>query len=79
MRGVRYELPAGGASPPHTHSRPYVVIAATPMNLRMTSPEGRAMEHSIRAGDFHWVDTAVTHTLVNAGAEKAVLVEIELK
>jgi quercetin dioxygenase-like cupin family protein len=79
LRVYRYELPPGGASPQHTHSRPYVIIAATPMNLRMTSPDGRAMEHSIQAGDLHWVDSSVTHTLVNAGAEKAVLVEIELK
>jgi beta-alanine degradation protein BauB len=79
MRVYRYELAPGGSSPPHTHSRPYVIIAATPMNLRMTSPDGRAMEHSILAGDLYWVDAAVTHTLVNAGAERGVLVEIELK
>jgi len=80
MRVYRYELaPGGGASPQHSHSRPYVIVAATPMNLRMTSPDGRSMEHPIQAGDMHWVDTAVTHTLINEGAEKAVIVEMELK
>src|SRR5215472_13360736 len=80
MRVYRYELsPGGGASPQHTHSRPYVIIAATPMNLRMTSPDGRSMEHPIQAGDLHWVEAPVTHTLVNQGTERAVLVEIELK
>jgi quercetin dioxygenase-like cupin family protein len=80
MRVYRYELAAGGgSSPQHTHARPYVVIAATPMNLRMTSPDGRSMEHPIQAGDLHWVDAAVTHTLINQGAEKAVIVEMELK
>ena len=79
MRVYRYELAPGGASPQHMHSRPYVVIAATPMNLRMTSPDGRSMEHPIQAGDLHWVDAAVTHTLMNQGAEKAVIVEMELK
>ena len=33
----------------------------------------------VKAGDFHWVDTAVTHTLVNEGKEKGILVEFELK
>jgi quercetin dioxygenase-like cupin family protein len=79
MRVYRYELDVGGASPQHTHSRPYVIIAATPMNLRMTSPDGRSMEHPIQAGDLHWVDVPVTHTLANAGSEKAVIVEMELK
>ena len=79
MRVYRYELAPGGASPQHMHSRPYVIIAATPMSLRMTSPDGRSMEHPIQAGDLHWVDAAVTHTLINGGAENAVIVEMELK
>ena len=80
MRVYRYELsPGGGASPQHTHSRPYVIVAATGMTLRMTSPDGQAMEHPIRAGDLHWVDVPVTHTLINQGDEKGVLVELELK
>jgi quercetin dioxygenase-like cupin family protein len=80
MRVYRYELAAGGgASAQHTHARPYVVVAATPMNLRMTSPDGRSMEHPIQAGDLHWVDSPVTHTLINTGTENAVIVEVELK
>ena len=79
MRVYRYELAPGGASPAHTHSRPYVIIAATDMDLKMTSPDGRSMEHPIKAGDLHWVEPPVTHTLVNAGTATAVLVEIELK
>ena len=80
MRVYRWELPAGGgASAQHTHARPYVVVAATPMSLRMTSPDGRSMEHPIQAGDLHWVDSPVTHTLINTGTENAVIVEVELK
>jgi mannose-6-phosphate isomerase-like protein (cupin superfamily) len=45
----------------------------------MTSPDGRSMEHPIKSGDMHWVDTEVTHSLGNAGGEKAVMVEFELK
>lgn len=79
MRIYRYDLAPGATSPTHTHKRPYLIIAATDTNLRMTSPDGRSMEHPIKAGDMHWVDTEVTHSLANVGAEKAVMVEFELK
>ena len=79
MRVYRYELAAGASGERHTHTRPYLLVAATDVNLRMTSPDGRSFEHLVKAGDMHWVDSEVTHTLVNAGTEKAVLVEIELK
>ncbi len=79
MRVYRYELGPGTGSAQHTHARPYLLVAATDMNLRMSSPDGRSMAHPVKAGDFHWVETAVTHTLVNEGPERAVLVEFELK
>jgi quercetin dioxygenase-like cupin family protein len=79
MRVYRYELAPGAASAMHTHARPYLLVAATGMNLRMTSPDGVAMTHPVEAGDLHWVDAAVTHTLVNEGRETGVLVEVELK
>ena len=80
MRVYRYELgPNGGASAVHSHTRPYLLVAATDVDLRMTSPDGAAMDHPVKAGDLHWVDSRVTHTLVNRGATKGVLVEFELK
>ena len=79
MRVYRYELAPGAASASHTHARPYLLVGATDMNLRMTSPDGRSMAHPVKAGDLHWVAAAVTHTLVNDGPDKGVLVEIELK
>jgi quercetin dioxygenase-like cupin family protein len=79
MRAYRYELAPGAASAQHTHARPYLIVAATDMGLRMTSPGGAAMAHRVKAGDVHWVDTAVTHVLSNDGPETGVLVEIELK
>jgi quercetin dioxygenase-like cupin family protein len=79
MRVYRYELGPGGRSDPHTHARPYLLVAATDMNLRMMSPEGESMAHPVKAGDCHWVEAAVTHTLINEGREKGVLVEFELK
>jgi quercetin dioxygenase-like cupin family protein len=79
MRVYRYELGPGAGSAQHTHTRPYLLVAATDMNLRMTSPEGRSMAHPVKAGDLHWVEAPVTHTLINEGREKGVLVEFELK
>ncbi len=79
MRVYRYELEPGARSAPHTHARPYLLVAATDMNLRAALPEGGSVAHLVKAGDLHWVETAVTHTLINEGREKSVVVEFELK
>ena len=79
MRVYRYELAQGAASPQHTHERPYLVVAATDLRLRMTSPDGASMAHPIEAGDLHWVEAKVTHALINEGAERGVIVEFEVK
>jgi quercetin dioxygenase-like cupin family protein len=79
MRAYRYELAPGASSPQHTHERPYLIVSATAMELRMTAPDGQASTHPVKAGDLHWVDQEVTHTLTNAGKETGVIVEVELK
>ncbi len=79
MRGYRYELAPGASTAPHTHARPYVLVAATDMELRTVGPDGSAIDRSVKAGDLHWVDSRVTHVLTNRGSQKGVLVEIELK
>ena len=78
-RAYRWALGPGASSPEHTHERPYLVIAATPMQLLMKAPDGTSMEHPVKAGDLHWVDTRVTHVLTNRGTEAGVLVEVELR
>lgn len=78
-RVYKWTLAPGASTPMHTHTRPYLILAATPMLLKMTAPDGGSMTHEIKAGDFHWVDTKVTHTLTNAGSAAGEIVEIELK
>jgi len=78
-RVYRWPLAPGASTPQHSHERPYLIVAATPMQLRMTAPDGNAMDHAVKAGDFHWVDTKATHVLTNRGSEPGVIVEVELK
>jgi len=78
-RVYNWTLAPGAATPLHTHERPYVILAVTPFQLKMTGPDGSSMTHEVKAGDFHWVDTKVTHTLANAGIAPGQIVEIELK
>jgi uncharacterized cupin superfamily protein len=80
-RIYRWALPPGASSPQHVHERPYLIIAATPMQLRMAAPDGATIEHAVQAGDFHWIDGTVnvTHTLTNPGPEPGIIVEVELK
>jgi len=78
-RVYRWTLAPGAVSTMHTHERPYLIIASTPMMLKMTSPDGKSFTHEIKAGDFHWVDSKVTHTLANEGTTEGQIVEVELK
>jgi quercetin dioxygenase-like cupin family protein len=78
-RAYRWALAPGASTPRHTHERPYLIVAATPMRLSMTSPDGASMQHPVKAGDLHWIDGRVTHVLTNAGTEPGVIVEVELK
>jgi hypothetical protein len=48
VRLYRYELAAGESSPQDTHKRPYLMVAATDVNLRITSSAGGSMEHSLK-------------------------------
>jgi quercetin dioxygenase-like cupin family protein len=78
-RAYYWRLAPGAKTPEHTHHRPYLIVAATPMKLKMTAPDGQALTHEIKAGDFHWVDVEVTHTLTNDGTTPGEIVEFELK
>jgi mannose-6-phosphate isomerase-like protein (cupin superfamily) len=49
------------------------------MQLKMTAPDGQSRAETVKAGDFHWVDAQVTHTLSNEGTTAGTIVELELK
>jgi len=78
-RIYNWVLAPGAATAMHTHARPYLIVAVTGFTLKMTSPDGQSLTHKIKRGDFHWVDTKVTHTLANASTTAGQIVEIELK
>jgi quercetin dioxygenase-like cupin family protein len=78
-RVYKWVLAPGSSSEPHTHTRPYLIMAVTPFKLTMTTPDGKSLTHEIKPGDVHWVDAKVTHTLTNSGTTEGQIVEIELK
>ena len=78
-RPAKWELAPGASSSMHTHAGHYLIIAATPMQLLMKGPEGASMEHPVKAGDFHWVDSSVTHMLTNKGQKPGIIVEVEIR
>ncbi len=79
MRLYSYELKAGEVTAEHTHARPFLHVTVTDSKLRMTAADGSSKETTVKAGDMKWVDSAVTHTIMNRGSEKAIVVEFELK
>ena len=78
-RVYKWTLAPGATSAMHAHERPYLVISATPVMLKMTDPEGKSSTHEVKTGDIHWVDAKVTHSLANEGTTVGTIVEIELK
>ncbi len=78
-RIYNWVLAPGSASAMHTHACPYLILAVSGFTLKMTAPDGQSATHEIKRGDFHWVDTKVTHTLSNAGKAEGQILEIELK
>jgi quercetin dioxygenase-like cupin family protein len=79
FRAYRWELAPEASTPEHVHDRPYLIIAVSKMQLAMTGPSGAIMEHPIKAGDFHWIDQKVTHSLTNKGKESGAIIEVELR
>ena len=78
-RVYKWTLAPGSTSAMHTHERPYLIISATSLMLKMTDPEGKSFTHEVKAGDVHWVDAKVTHSLANEGTTAGQIIEIELK
>jgi len=78
-RVYNWPLAPGATTPVHTHSRPYVIISISAFNLKMSSPDGQSAGHPVSAGDFHFVDVKITHTLSNPGTTPGQIVEVELK
>ena len=78
-RVYKWVLAPRQVSAMHTHERPYLIIAATAMQLKMKAPDGTVLEETVKAGNFHWIDAKVTHSLANEGTTPGELVEIEMK
>jgi len=78
-RAYHWSLAPGAKTPEHMHKRPYLIVAATPMQLNMSAPDGQVMTHEVKAGDVHWVDSTVTHVLANKSQTDGEIIELELK
>lgn len=79
VRVYRWDIAPAKSTAMHTHTRPYLIVAVTPMQLRMTAPDGKSGSEAVQAGDFHWVNVPVTHSLANDGTAGGQIVEFELK
>jgi hypothetical protein len=78
-RVYKWSLAAGGATTPHSHENPYVLLAVTSLRLKTTAPDGSSTIEDVTAGDCRWVDSKAAHTLMNAGSAEGQIVEIEMK
>jgi len=79
MRVYRFELEPGERSAEHTHTRPYLRVAATEIDLETSEPGRAGRRDRLEVGAFEWVEARVVHTLTNAGNRKGIVVEFELR
>lgn len=79
VRVYKWEIAPAKPTAMHTHTRPYLIVAVTPMQLKMTEPDGQSRSEAVKAGDFHWVNVPTTHSLTNEGTGDGQIVEFELK
>ncbi len=79
MRAYRYDIAPGTTTAQHIHSRPFVLVAVTDINLGTISPNHSTPNRLLKAGDIQWISSKVTHSLANRGTAKAIMVEFELK
>lgn len=78
MRVYRYDLGPGARAAEHTHIRPYLLVAATPIRLE-TSGSGGLRTEALKPGDLRWFTGTATHTLGNGGTGPGIVVEFELR
>ncbi len=78
IRVYRYELGPEAGAAEHTHTRPYLIVAATPIRLE-TSGSGGPRTEVLEPGDFRWFTGTMTHRLGNQGTGPAIVVEFELR
>jgi quercetin dioxygenase-like cupin family protein len=79
VRVYKWVVAPGSSTAMHTHTRPCLIVAVTPMQLKMTAPDGQSRTEQVKSGDFHWVNVPVTHALGNEGSAEGQIVEFELK
>jgi quercetin dioxygenase-like cupin family protein len=77
VRVSEIELQPHAMIPKHTHKTPHVVVAVTGVDLE-SRIEGKPPKHAkLQPGEAAWVESGITHTVMNAGAKNAKFVTIE--
>ena len=77
IRVVEFHFKPGEKEPMHSHSRGFV-YSLEDAKLRISFPDGRSEELSVKAGEARWRDK-VTHAAENIGTTQARTLAVELK
>ena len=76
-RVLEARLKPGERTGMHSHPRSVVYFLAD-ARVRVTYPDGRSEERSVRAGDARWMEP-VTHAVENIGTTEFHEIHVELK
>ncbi|MGH9545924.1 MAG: hypothetical protein ACRD23_11985 [Terriglobales bacterium] len=78
-RASELQLQPGGVLPRHHYVGPSLVVAVTDVDLRNEVGGKAASSVQLKAGDVAWEKGGFTHTLTNAGKQKAKLITVEFQ
>ncbi len=78
VRVVEYRLKPGQREPMHTHLAGVAYVIG-PAKLRTTFADGASVDGTLGAGDVHWREQNVVHSVENIGNTEAHALIVELK
>ena len=79
VRVTEFCFAPGAETTAHVHQWDYVVVPQTDGDLLVVSPDGSKARSVLTKGVSYYRPAGVAHNVINAGAEKLVFIEIEIK
>ena len=78
VRVMDLRLKPGEKAPMHNHPTKHVVYVMTDAKFKLTSPDGKAQDLDLKAGQTLWME-AESHEAANIGRTEGHLLVVEVK
>jgi quercetin dioxygenase-like cupin family protein len=72
-------LQPGAVVPKHHHLGPHLLVAVSDLDLQSNGQESGPASVQMKAGEVKWIAAGLTHSVTNAGKQKARLITVEFQ